>query len=292
MNTYFNEGMENFTIKSEGQSYLVTCVQSPATDLILAKVFQEDAFFGRLRTLNIYFWVLTLVAIGLGALFFKNLLNMVGQSYRQELLVQQSELKQLQTQINPHFLYNSLFTITNMLRQDENETAKLFTHTLGRYFQFITKYTSDEIKLADEAAHAKTYAEIQMRRFRERIKVSFEPLDEAAGNHDILRLTIQPMIENAFEHGLKNKVHGGIINVAYSFDEHYFCVTVEDNGDELSQRDIDEVNHELKADHENTEITGLINVHKRLAIKYGNNSGVSVSRSELGGMKSQIRVKI
>ena len=107
-----------------------------------------------------------------------NLRSLIDQAYKQKIMTQRAELKQLQSQINPHFLYNSFFILNTMAHTGDLEGIETFTTQLGGYFQFVTRNASDEVALHQEIHHARLYTEIQSCDFPSRIKVDFEPLPE------------------------------------------------------------------------------------------------------------------
>ncbi|WP_239566178.1 sensor histidine kinase [Paenibacillus sacheonensis] len=125
--------------------------------------------------------------------------SLIDQNYKQTIMVQRAELKQLQTQINPHFLYNSFFILYTMTRRGEYEQLMKFQLQLGEYFQFVTRNASDEVTLEQEVSHARTYCDIQSIRFSNRIRVAFEELPPAYAQEKVPRLILQPILENAFE---------------------------------------------------------------------------------------------
>ena len=217
--------------------------------------------------------------------------ELIDQTYRQKILVQNSELKQLQSQINPHFLFNSFFTLKKMAMNGEIELIEDFAEQLGDYFQFITRNTADETPLPREVEHARVYAEIQARRFSNRIHVVFEALPGKFEDVIVPRLIIQPLLENAFEHGLKNKLKDGLLKLEFVEAGNDLSVIVEDNGAELKDSDIEELRQKIYSINELTEITGIINIHRRLLIKYGI-GGISISRSDMGGLKAVIHIPL
>ncbi len=218
---------------------------------------------------------------------------MIEQTYKQKIMVQHAELKQLQAQINPHFLYNSFFILYTMTRRGEYDTLEKFALQIGEYFQFITRNVNDEISLIREISHAQTYCDIQTIRFSNRIKVEFgEFLNTAYSYLKVPRLIIQPIIENAFEHGLENKEENGLLQVKFDILEHHLFIIVEDNGEEVSDPDIDEINRRINEAGDEIEATGIINIHRRIRLKFGNQSGLIVSRGSIGGLKVVIKIFI
>jgi two-component system, sensor histidine kinase YesM len=218
--------------------------------------------------------------------------HMMEQVYMQKILAQRSELKLLQSQINPHFLYNSFFILYNMVEIEDNENAKIFTKQLGEYLQYVTRNTFDESPLADEVNHARNYAEIQARRYRKRIKLVFHSLPKLYENQRVPRMILQPLIENAFEHGLSNKMMDGKVCVDFKCDSRYLFASVEDNGDELTEEGLNQLSDRLHTNNEDCEITGMINVHRRLQLKYGEAFGLVVSRGVMGGLRVEMKIYI
>ncbi|MBM7565833.1 histidine kinase [Paenibacillus sacheonensis] len=217
-----------------------------------------------------------------------NLRSLIDQAYRQKLMAQRSELKQLQSQINPHFLFNSLFILSTMARTGDMERVEQFTIQLGEYFRFVTRSASDEISLEQEIHHARTYMDIQLLRFSRRIRARFEELPEEAAHAKVPRLVVQPIIENAFEHSLERIERNGLIVVRFESRDDEFRIVVEDNGNNLSEEKLGELSRALANRDEYAETTGMVNIHRRLTITFGERGGVRVARSELGGLQVTI----
>lgn len=218
----------------------------------------------------------------------KSLKELIDQVYKQKILAQKAELKQLQSQINPHFLYNSFFILQRRISKGDYDNAEKFCENLGTYFKFITRSASDEVELAKEVEHARIYAGIQAMRFSNRIKVEFGELPAEYESLIVPRLILQPIIENAFEHGLEDKENDGLLRISFLGSANMVTITIEDNGDMLKISDLEELTEILEWKKENSENTGIINIHKRIRLALGGNSGVRVSRGELGGLKVEI----
>lgn len=210
--------------------------------------------------------------------------SLIVEVYDQKIRMQQSELKQLQSQINPHFLYNSYYAIYRLAEKEDVEKIVKYTRYLGDYFQFITRNGSNEIPLDLELKHARAYVEIQMLRYSERISTTIGAIPPEAGNTMVPRLILQPIIENAYEHGLRNKQNGGIVEITFDIQLNRITITVEDNGEELSDKQLDELKASLQT-AEVQETTGLINIHRRLVNRFFSPSKLEFERSHLGGLR-------
>ncbi len=219
----------------------------------------------------------------------KNLRALIDQVYMQKLLTQRAELKQLQSQINPHFLYNSLFMINTMAKVGD-ENLMPFTKLLGEYFRFITRNAADFVPLKEEVGHARAYAEIQQMRFPRRLNMEFDACPKEHEALSVPRLILQPVIENAFKHGVERKINGGLVIVQFEMGQDWLGIVVEDNGDELTDSALQSLEQSLHDDGNNTETTGLINIHRRLRLLYGEAGGLFVTRNEMGGLSVTIRI--
>lgn len=216
--------------------------------------------------------------------------ELIDQVYKQKIFAQRAELKQLQSQINPHFLYNSFFIISRMARLGDCGSIKTFSQHLGSYYQFITRSSSDEVSLIRELEHARTYAEIQAMRFSNRVRVEFGELPEQYRDIQVPRLIIQPIIENAFEHGLKDKEENGLVRVDFCPFSEGLRILVEDNGISIEDEQLKNLNLLLQNEAEMVESTGIINVHRRIQLSFGKDSGLVVRRGSTGGTEVEIRI--
>ena len=219
-----------------------------------------------------------------------NLRSLIDQAYKQKIMTQRAELKQLQSQINPHFLYNSFFILNTMANTGDLDGIEEFTTQLGGYFQFVTRNASDEVELQQEIQHARMYTEIQSLRFSRRIKVDFEQLPKELEQLRVPRLIVQPIIENAFEHSLECMVNNGLIVIRFEEDDAEIRIIVEDNGEQLTDKVINQINSSLIDNSDLQEITGIVNIHRRIVITFGEGSGLQVMRSELDGLKVVMRL--
>lgn len=210
---------------------------------------------------------------------------LIEEVYEQKFRVQLSELRQLQSQINPHFLYNSFFNMQAMARLGDIDGIERYTTFLGEYFQYVTRNGQNDVALSDELRHVKVYAEIQKMRFRNRIESRIEQLPPAYADLAVPRLILQPLVENAFKHGLEHKKSEGVLTIGFEADDAELRIIVEDNGEGVSDETLDRLNVWIKTPHMEAETTGLINVHRRLQIKFGTIGGLAFARGLSGGFR-------
>ncbi|UVI32022.1 sensor histidine kinase [Paenibacillus spongiae] len=215
---------------------------------------------------------------------------LVHEVYEHKYRVRLAELRQLQSQINPHFLYNSFFILHRMAKLHDNENIIRFTKYLGEYFQFITRDGMEEMALEMEVKYARTYTDIQAFRFGSRIHTEFGELPKGTEQLHVPRLILQPLIENAYNHGLENKLKDGWIRVSFELQGDTLVIAVEDNGDELDESTLYSLRMRLLAAEESAESTGLFNVHRRVQIKYGQGCGLTLLAGESGGLRAELRL--
>lgn len=225
----------------------------------------------------------------------KRLQQSMQEVYESKIMAQQSELKQLQSQINPHFLYNTYYMVHRMARTHDMDNVEKATKYLGDYFVYITRNSSSEADLGEEWDHTVAYLEIQQMRFQSRIEARIECASAKYRTVRIPRLILQPIVENAYQHGLQSKTEKGVIVLSLHDEEaeNVVVVTVEENGESLTEEKLAELTWKLNNAVEGSlENTGIVNVHKRLLLKFGEAWGIVLSRSALGGLKVSIRLPV
>lgn len=220
-------------------------------------------------------------------LMAQKLQTLIEKDYQQQLLLNKAELKQLQAQINPHFLYNSFLLLRRMMQDELYEEAQKTSDTLGLYFKYITRNSQEYMPLRQEYQHAMLYCEIQQLRFEERIRIEMAPLPEEYSGLLVPKLIVQPILENAFNYGLRDKVADGLLRVTFSGGPGKLTLSIEDNGENLTDQQLEELQEKLAAAASGSsqmEMTGILNIQRRLAIYYNDSGFLRASRSSLGGL--------
>lgn len=220
--------------------------------------------------------------------------QLIQQTYQQKILLQKAEFRQLQAQINPHFLYNSFFLLQRVIASEDTEQAESIATALGCYFRYITRQNSDIVYLYEEMEHARIYADIQAIRFDGRIEIELQPVPCNFQQLQVPKLFIQPLIENAFHYALENRVSGGILRLRWMQDANgHLCLIIEDNGEALSNEKLIALQmqlHDVYMQPAAENLTGLMNIAKRLQLYFQSGEPLSLTRSTLGGLHVQIRL--
>lgn len=208
--------------------------------------------------------------------------------------VHMAEFKQLQYQIQPHFLYNSLFLIYRMAQMEENDIIAEYAEHLGKYYQYITRAGSRKVYVQQEIDHIKNYLAIQKTRFGSRITVQMDELPEGLQRMQIAPLILQPLVENAWEHGVKNLARNGFVWIHMSYKNGLFLFQVEDNGPGMTEEEFAEVRARMKEGRIGSEeIHAISNTDMRLKLHYGKESGLVLKNRNGGGfcITAQIYLK-
>ncbi|WIV11953.1 sensor histidine kinase [Proteiniborus sp. MB09-C3] len=211
------------------------------------------------------------LALGL-AQIFSTQIELSKVDYQRELLAK-SELKALQSQINPHFLFNAINTIVSLTRTQPDDARRLLIH-LGDYFRTNLEQEIEDVDLNKEIEHINSYIEIEKARFGDKLEITYDiPKDI---NCKIPPLILQPLVENAIKHGVIDKIEGGKVEIIARENENATELIVKDNGVGMSKDLLDS----LFEEKDNKESIGLKNVNERLKNKYGPKYGIRIE-SEL-----------
>ncbi len=212
------------------------------------------------------------LALGLGSLFSTQI-ELSKIEYQSKLLAK-SELKALQTQINPHFLFNAINTIVSFIRTQPNKARELLLH-LGAYFRKNLHQNEEEVNIIKEIKHIRSYLEIEKARFGDKIEVNFN-IDDNVKCY-LPPLILQPIVENAIKHGISEKLDGGTIDIQVLNDEKHTKLIVKDDGIGIKK---EKLNQMFSGTKKNDSI-GLVNVNNRLINKYGKEYSLKI-KSKLG----------
>ena len=194
----------------------------------------------------------------------------------EEVNLRKTELKALQAQINPHFLYNTLDSIAWMCEQGRNADAVKMVHALARLFRISISKGHELIPISKEIEHAESYLQIQKYRYKNQFTYQFD-VDPDCLDYYCNKITLQPIIENAINHGLDLLVDEGVILVQVRQDGEDIVFSVQDNGVGMSSEQIDSI---LRHGPKDRTGIGIKNVNDRLKIYFGKQYGLHIT-SEL-----------
>ncbi len=200
--------------------------------------------------------------------------------------LRKAELRTLQAQINPHFLYNTLDAIVWKAEGGETEEVIGLTSSLSDFFRISLSSGADWIPISQEKKHIEGYLKIQQTRYRDIMKYEIDIPDEI-GQFYILKLLLQPLVENALYHGIKIKRGGGIIKVSAKEDNGYLEFSVKDTGCGMTPEQLEALIESMKKEKPKvseggTGGFGLVNVNMRLRLYYNEPEGLKITSGPEG----------
>ncbi|NLH45350.1 MAG: histidine kinase [Acholeplasmataceae bacterium] len=209
----------------------------------------------------------------------------INEYKEQAKLLANAEIKALQSQINPHFLFNALNTIGFHCR-DNPMTAKKLISSLADYYRHNLSDSDTLITFNKEMEHVKAYVNIEMARFGDRLQVKYDfPLNY---EFKIPSLIMQPLVENAIKHGILTKEDGGIVSIKVTKYKKHYELFVVDDGVGIPPKELGR----LLLDDPGRQSIGLINVHKRLISIYGADSGLNIESTENKGTTVSFKIPL
>jgi two-component system sensor histidine kinase YesM len=223
--------------------------------------------------------------------------NLIVKEYQTNLKRKDAELKVLELQINPHFLYNTLETIYSIAYLNNIPEIATISQSLSQLFRYSISYGKFQATLADELYHTTNYINIQKIRHGDKFDVLFE-IDEALKNYKVIKLILQPLIENSITHGLESIKSGGlIITRAKLVQNQTLIIQVEDNGIGVNpeklliiQQYLNNNSYDLSI--ETTKSIGLANIHFRIQYFYGKDYGLTIENIEnSNGKRTRVTLK-
>ena len=213
----------------------------------------------------------------------KRLEASIADYYEEQRKKKEAEVRALEFQINPHFLYNTLSTIIWLIDDGDSERAIEITQELSAFFRISISKGKEFISLRDELEHVRLYVDIQKSRYADLISVKYEVPDELLGFYTP-KLILQPLVENSIIHGMQDKRAGCHICIRAGRDGDNIILTVEDDGKTATPETIREMNRFLEdragADVGRDYGIGISNVHDRIRMSFGEGYGLSYRRKD------------
>ena len=191
----------------------------------------------------------------------------------EEVNLRKTELKALQAQINPHFLYNTLDSISWMCEQGRNQEAVVMVGALARLFRISISKGHELIPIRSEVQHAQSYLQIQSVRYKEQFSYRFD-VEEDCLDFLCNKITLQPIIENAIYHGVNGLIDEGRIDIRVRASGEDILFTVEDNGVGMEPEQIEEI---FRKKPDSKSGIGIKNVNDRLKIWFGEKYGITIT---------------
>lgn len=222
--------------------------------------------------------------------------ELMEQNIHEQEMKRKSDLKALQAQINPHFLYNTLDSIIWMGEMQQYHEVVQMTSALSKLFRISISKGHELIPITEEIAHVQSYLTIQEMRYKDKFRYMID-VDPDIHDFIILKITLQPLVENAIYHGIKEVDHQGFITITGRRVEEEILFEVTDNGKGMTKQELDKLvqsvtSEDANSDMQSSQGMGVRNVHERLKIYFGREYGLSFASSPGKGTTVSVRLPV
>ncbi|MCU6763866.1 cache domain-containing sensor histidine kinase [Blautia ammoniilytica] len=212
--------------------------------------------------------------------------ELMKQNIYEQQQKRKSELKALQSQINPHFLYNTLDSIIWMAEGKKNEEVVVMTASLARLLRQSISNEEEQVPIGQEVEYARSYLTIQKMRYKDKLEFQIQ-VDAQIMGVPIIKLVLQPLIENAIYHGLKYKEGKGLLIVRGYREGENAVLQIKDNGAGMDEHTLSHIFEKHKVNYRSNGV-GVYNVQKRLQLYYGMDYGITYSSKQGEGTTASI----
>ena len=212
--------------------------------------------------------------------------ELMKQNIYEQQQKRKSELKALQSQINPHFLYNTLDSIIWMAEGKKNEEVVVMTASLARLLRQSISNEEEQLPIGQEVEYARSYLTIQKMRYKDKLEFQIQ-VDAQIMGVPIIKLVLQPLIENAIYHGLKYKEGKGLLIVRGYREGENAVIQIKDNGAGMDEQTLSHIFEKHKVNYRSNGV-GVYNVQKRLQLYYGMDYGITYSSRQGEGTTASI----
>ena len=224
---------------------------------------------------------------------FNNMLDriegLIAKEYENKLLLNRAEYQALQAQINPHFLYNTLDTMSSIAEIQNCSQVSALCQSLAGIFRYSLNMKEPFSTVAQEMAHLKNYIYVMNVRMQNQVQYEFE-IDDVVLQDTLPRISIQPLVENAVNHGLRNRKGEKKVAVSAHAEGSSLVILVEDNGVGMTKEKIEELYQEDEGREDKSKSIGILNIHRRMKLLYGEAYGVEIESEPDKGTRIYLRI--
>ena len=220
----------------------------------------------------------------------------IRRDYQNRLIVLDAQMKALEARINSHFLFNTLESINSMAELADNKDIATMSLALGDMFRYAIKTPGEIVTLSDELKHVDDYVSIQLIRFNGKFRLE-KRIPVFLQNTPVLKLILQPLVENALFHGLNYCTTGDLIVISVEQEDQLLLLSVSDNGVGMNPETLSSLQSSLREQNAFSEIgqrtgqsIGLRNIHARIQLYYGKKYGLSIESIQNSGTRITITI--
>ena len=217
--------------------------------------------------------------------------ELIAQNIQKQQNLQKAEMKALQAQIAPHFMYNTLDTILSLAKDGRNEDVVTTTMALSNFFRLSLNKGRDWVSVAEEKSHVESYLAIQKMRYGAILEYEIDIAQDIL-EQPMLKILLQPLVENSIYHGIKMTRRGGLVRLTGELRDECLVFTIEDNGLGMTREELEKLRENLSHyDVSNPEMGfGLYNVFKRIQLYYEIDNGLTMESVYNEGSRVTLRL--
>lgn len=218
-------------------------------------------------------------------MMLEQLAELIDREYKSVMREQEAEYKVLAASIQPHFIYNTLETISMTAYMNDDMQTMEMLNVLADLFRFSTIPSGKLVSLAYECEHARSYLQLCQMRKPEQFTAEWA-VDETLKSCQVLPFLLQPIVENVMKYAFANVESGGRLCIsAEQSGQNGLTICVEDNGEGMSRERIDEISAILRDERQEAHFMALKNIHDRIQLNFGKEYGLSIQKGRYGGLK-------
>lgn len=232
--------------------------------------------------------------VGVLARTYNSLMDEISQLmdeiHREQIQNRNSYFKMLQMQIKPHFLYNTLESVKFMVEMRDEKSVDMLA-AIGKFYKLSLSGIYDIVKIKEEVEHLTCYLQILKMRYSSRYSYEIS-VPEEIQKEDIVKFTLQPLVENAIYHGIKEKRQKGMVRITGEIQQDTILLTVWDNGAGIPQEKLETLKKQMEnpREIELKEHIGVLNVHQRIYVQYGKRFGLHIE--SVFGEYTQVQIRL
>ena len=223
----------------------------------------------------------------------KEINRLIQEKYVGEIKYLKSKMKNLMSQINSHFVFNTLENMNCLAEIEGNQSIAVMSKSLGDMLRYSIDYEEDETTLKEEVTHISKYIKIQEIRFDNAISLELDIPDELY-SHRVLKFMLQPIVENAIEHGLMGTELPWTVKIGARLNHEELVITVKDDGAGMEPEELERIRSHIyqagSGDDKKSDSIGLLNIHKRLQLLYSEKYGLEIESTPDRGVAVIIRL--
>lgn len=231
---------------------------------------------------------LDMIAIGINQIC-SNLKYYINKTYVAEVKQKEAEISALQSQIKPHFLYNTLEVIRMCALANRNKEVSQMIYNLASMFRYSTYNNGSSVRLKDEIKYCSMYLDLCCTRYKNMLTYDVD-IDDKLQEYIVPKFIMQPIVENSISHGMRKDSNDNCINISCEELNNNLLIWIEDNGIGIEENKLIEIERQLDKNLQKENSIGLMNINSRLKLKYGNEYGIKMSSKK--GEKTIIMIKL